>query len=438
VAVLADGYFSSRNVGVAVDGQEHTITLHPPLIVVGRVTDAETKQPIPLFKAIPGSERDQTAEGSNGQYELTFTEDTSPHIVTIAAEGYAPATSERLDYRATHLTCNFELTRQAPQEAIQGVALLPDGRPAAGAQVAVSDGHGVQMGRARFLSSRDSVIINADVDGHFSFTSGTTARALAAVHQEGFAIASITGTNRSIVIQLQPWGRIEGTLRLTTQPNAGQQIVLSGLPAAGLEEAVDLNLNVYTTKTDGHGDFAFNQVPPGRFNLYLVILNEAYSHQTPVQIPPGGTVVAQIGGTGGILSGRLVLSGPSQSIDWSKRLLMPMLQTKLPYPPGISGLARAEWYEKYSQSEEGRARIRAVCSYPLDVQSNGAFTVEGIPPGDYELSGQLSDTTVDLSMGVLGHTIGSFRQDVTVPDPGGAQSGEKMDLGLVLVQREHP
>ena len=65
---------------------------------------------------------------------------------------------------------------------------------------------------------------------------------MVAVHPEGFGSVLITGTNRSVSIQLQPWGRIEGVLRLTTKPNAGQQILLAAPPGPGLEETLSLNL----------------------------------------------------------------------------------------------------------------------------------------------------------------------------------------------------
>ena len=199
-----------------------------------------------------------------------------------------------------------------------------------------------------------------------------------------------------------------------------------------------LSPGAYTTKTDEQGNFVFDQAPPGQLNLYLAKLGGSYNHQTPVQIQPGATTVVQIGGTGAILSGRLVLSQPGQAIDWSKRLIFPTLRTRLPVPAGLSGRAQAEWYGKYAKSEEGRARIRAVYSYPLDVQADGAFTVEDVPPGQYELSGQLSDAAVDLSRGFLflGHTIGSFQQEVTVPEPANGQSTEKIDLGVVTVQSQ--
>jgi len=437
-SVLKDGYFISRRNELTADGQEHTVTLHPQLTVTGRVTDAQTKQPIASFKAIPAPNLSETSYGTNGLFELTFTEFSQPLVVRIEAEGYEPATSQPLDAGAAKMTCVFELKKHRPEDAVEGVVLLPDGNAAAGVQVALCAERGVGLGRARFLNSTDTVTTQTDADGHFSFKAGLAARAVVAVDQQGFASVSIAPTNHSVSIQLQPWGRIEGVLRLTTQPNAGQPILLAAPPGSGPgEETVGLSPGAYTTKTDEQGHFVFEQAPPGQFNLFLAKLNVPYNHQTPVQIQPGATTRVQIGGAGAILSGRLVLSQPGQAIDWSKQLIIPTLRTRLPVPAGLSGGARAEWYGKYAKSEEGRARIRASCNYPLDVQADGAFTVEDVPPGGYELSGQLSDAAVDLSRGFFGHTIGSFQQDVTVPQPPEGQSTQKIDLGAIPVQTQN-
>jgi len=432
-SVLKDGYFTSRQDTLTADGQEHTITLRPQLTVVGRVTDASTKQPIPSFKAIPNADRSEAAYGTNGLFQLTFTEFSQPLSVRIEADGYTSATSQPLDPSSTNATCDFELKREASEDAIQGVVLLPDGSAAAGVQVALCGEEAVEMGKSRLLTSDRSVITETDADGHFSFKAGLAGHAVLAVHRQGFASVPVTSERHSLSIQLQPWGRIEGVLRLTTEPNSGQPITL-GAPGVGMEDTVRLSLGAYTTKTDEQGNFVFDQAPPGQFNLYVTQLGAAYGHQTPVQIQPGATTVVQIGCTGDILSGRLVFSKPGRSIDWSKQLLIPTLQTKLPYPPELSGLARAQWYQKYQATEEGRARIRAVCTYPLVVQPDGAFTVEGVPPGEYELRGQLSDATVDISRGKLGRTIASFQQDVTVPPPADGASVERIDLGAILVQ----
>lgn len=438
LSVIKDGLFSSRNNTLTADGQEHVLTLRPPLTVVGKVTDAQTKQPIASFKAIADPERFDTVHGSNGQYELAITEHDQPLTMRIEAGGYESATSEPLNFRTTNITCNFQLRKSASEDPIHGVVLLPDGGVAAGVEVALCQQNAVAMGHARFVNPDYAIITRTDADGHFSFASAASARAVVAVHREGIASVAITPTNHSVSIQLQAWGRIQGLLRLKTRPNFGQQIVLSANPIPVSEGTVILSPGDYMTKTDEQGNFAFDQAPPGQFFLYVANLNEPCNHLTPVQVQPGATAIVQVGGTGGIVSGRLVLSHPDQTMDWSKQLIRPVLQTKMPFPPGLAGLARADWWEKYSKSEEGRARILSVCNYPLTVQPDGTFTAEDVPPGDYELSGQLSDAAVDLSRGVMGHTIASFRQDVTVPQPAEGQATETINLGAVLVQAGNP
>jgi hypothetical protein len=255
-----------------------------------------------------------------------------------------------------------------------------------------------------------------------------------AVHREGVGSVLLVPTNRSISIRLQPWGRIEGTLRLRTRPNAGQEIMYFDSRKFDPEQPFSPSPGEYTTKTDAQGNFVFAQAPPGRFSLCL----SNAGHQTPVDIQSGATTVAQIGGTGCVLSGRLVLSNSDQPLDWSKRLLNPGLQTRLPVPQGLSPSARSEWMRQYTQTEEGRARVRDWISYPLDVQTDGAFSVEDVPPGDYELTGQLSDAAIDPTGRVKATVIGSFRQDVTVPQPSSAASGDSIDVGAIPVQPQKP
>ena len=46
------GYMSSRHVPLTADDRDHIITLHPELVVTGRVTDAQTGRPLPKFRLI--------------------------------------------------------------------------------------------------------------------------------------------------------------------------------------------------------------------------------------------------------------------------------------------------------------------------------------------------------------------------------------------------
>ena len=433
-----DGWCGQRDIHLVADGQEHTITLRPPLAVVGHVTDAETKQPIAYFKV----RRDpDVAYGSNGQFAINITEYYHEILVLIEANGYEPALSPPMDANSNRLTCEVALQRTEALEAVQGLVALPDGSPAAGVPVALGiTDKPVVLSGVKFANPDDYTATQTDEQGRFSFTTPMPARVVAAVHQEGFASVLITGNHRPVSIRLRPWGRIEGVLRLKTQPNTGREIVLVNTWQPDSGQTVSLDPKGYTTKTDEQGKFAFDQVPPGRFHLYVSgeAIGRSISHETLVEIQPGATTTVPIGGTGDIVAGRLVLSEPGQTVDWSKRLVFAVLQTRFPIPPGLDPAARTEWFRQYEQTEEGRARVRDWHNYPLDAQSDGSFTVEDVPPGDYEVSGQLLDAPFNSSVGVKGHVIGSFRQEVTVPQPGDAASTEKIDMAIVPVQTQKP
>jgi hypothetical protein len=86
-SVLKAGYFTSHQITLTADGQEHIVKLRPQLRVVGRVADAATKQAIASFKVMPDPNRSETAYGTNGFFELTFTEFSQPLVLRIEAEG---------------------------------------------------------------------------------------------------------------------------------------------------------------------------------------------------------------------------------------------------------------------------------------------------------------------------------------------------------------
>jgi hypothetical protein len=202
-------YYSRKNLMVA-DGQEHTITLRRELVVSGTVTDAQTKQPISSFKAIPGSDgqtwaRLELAQGTNGQYRLTFHELWSPPQVRFEADGYEPQVSAPLDPAAMAATYDMALTPESPTNVFQGLVLLPDGNAAAQVEVALcTTEKGVLLGKGRFLDRANSILSKTDDNGRFSFPARGSARAVAAIFAGGYGHAELNQTNRELVIQLEP------------------------------------------------------------------------------------------------------------------------------------------------------------------------------------------------------------------------------------------
>ena len=163
----------------------------------------------------------------------------------------------------------------------------------------------------------------ADSDGHFTFPPEPKAHTIVAVHPQGFASFPVNRTNQNhvVAIQLERWGRIEGTLKLKNRSSAGQQIVFHRTAGPLGGGTLTLDINGFSAKTDEHGDFVFGEVPPGDFDLYYCAgMGIPFSHQTPVHIDPGGTLRVQIGGTGITVTGQLKTSDPALAVEDALRV----------------------------------------------------------------------------------------------------------------------
>ena len=440
-----EGFFNSRNNLFVADGEEHTIALHPQLTVSGFVTDAETRQPIPRFKAIPGSgpygnwKRLFLANGTNGHYSLTFQEYEPPLQIRFESDGYEPKVSPPFDPRMLTFNYDVELTKQNPDTAIHGVVLLPDGSPTAGVQVALlTTEKGVMLGDARFLNPSASILATTDSSGRFAFSPDSSALEVVAINAQGFGRAAVTVTNRQfVVVQIQPWGRIEGVLKLDRGSVAGRQMTLAFSPFSHEGPPVTL-ANNSSAETDSQGNFTFGQVPPGDFDLYLNSgIGIPLSHQTRVHVEPGATARVQVGGTGATVTGRFVLPDSDSAVNWPKQMRFATLGTQSSPPPAPAGLNHEEWQQwetAFWRSAEGRARVQAMRSYPLEITADGSFVAEDVPAGTYVLSAQLFDSPFDPRQPGGGHVLGSLRQEVTVPDLSGNSPTQTFDIGTLTIE----
>ncbi|MEO5801947.1 MAG: M56 family metallopeptidase, partial [Verrucomicrobiota bacterium] len=105
-----------------------------------------------------------------------------------------------------------------PGVALNGGVLLPDGKPAVGAEIALLlPGEYLGLGRGTFNSSQareDGLIVSADAKGEFELPSYDEAKWIVALNPEGYAKVSVESLKGSPKIILQRWGQVEGTLRI--------------------------------------------------------------------------------------------------------------------------------------------------------------------------------------------------------------------------------
>ena len=113
------GYMSSRNNPLTAADREQIITLHPQIVITGRVIDAETGQPLPKFRLIQGYRiegreeiywaENESVENTGDRYMMRFDEPFEALWVRIESPGYrtvesAPSGHPRAVRRSTSLS----------------------------------------------------------------------------------------------------------------------------------------------------------------------------------------------------------------------------------------------------------------------------------------------------------------------------------------------
>ena len=149
------GYGAALSRYVTAAAGPTDFTINPQLRARGKVVDAETKQPIRSFTAIPGTafqdseidfRRTPAAKGGEAvmkSWSAGRDQPRSLFYVRIEAKGYVPTNSRPMNPSEGEVTLDFALKKA---NGISGVIRLPDGTAAAGADVYI-DGLGYTHGR---------------------------------------------------------------------------------------------------------------------------------------------------------------------------------------------------------------------------------------------------------------------------------------------------
>ena len=459
------GYRATRQHKFVADDAEHTFVLHPALTLTGKVTDAESGKPIETFKMTRGySQSFSSGEtgtiwdfhqrwfGTNGSYMVVFDEENIPHI-RIEADGYDILEVKPQFPTGIVSVCNFQLQKSDSGRAIRGSVLLPDGRPAAGVDVALSTFQvGITVAGTKFderLMGNDIFNRPAEfrqktgVDGSFSFRPKPSAHTVIAVSDAGIGKAHCFDFSKPLEIRLQPWGRIEGTVRPRDGKWAGRKVSWGNIGELHSGMDVEYAAGSYATTSDSEGNFTLEKVPPGNGHIQIQEGDgDVRSCITPVQVRAGETLHLQIGGTGMRIVGRLVAPKGVVVKSWRKQSFPgPHLNSRWDsygLPEGLQGEEQWRWQMEYAESEEGGARLRNSVHYNLELKEDGTFSVPEVLPGKYDLM-------IFLNEGPLGsgpssnepfsymHQIAGLTHRFTIPEPAEGSAGT-LDLGdLVLV-----
>ena len=430
----------------------------PALRISGRVLDAETGKPIKNVRMVPtmSDREDATNITWQSQYLRDFTdgsflyETDRPWEKTrlrIEAEGYQPA--------MTRIVNKGEVAKmfvKLQRKLLTGVVRLPNGRPAGKAQVALAtwtNEINVKAGKLSYSGHGEKLrqVIETAEQGRFVMPAEIDPSVAVVAHAQGYAevanaevkLARTTKVGEDLndkpeevtIIQLKPWGRVEGRVLLDDKPVVGAKYWVY----QGRSDDVHVwaNTNILT---DADGRFVVEQIPPGRFGNCQRIAESsdgqssyAISGLSPrFEIPAGETVKLEFGGRGRTLIGKLAIpQGFPYAIDWSKVTL----QVSLQHPRfRFNGIDESSLiWSNFLQTDEGKQYAQR----KVAVAADGSFRIEGLLAAEYDLTVIVDDKAVLTGQKPTGHILqGSEKITVSAVVPTDAVT--QIDLGTIKLK----
>jgi len=429
--------------------------VHGALRVSGRITDAETGAPVPEFRAIPGIgrrgdrlalwDRDRGVTGSKGNYEITFDERERKDAggIRIEAKGYlvtetsvlAADPSGRLD---------IELTRGTP---LTGRVLLPDGRPAVGADIVPSTLAWGTIINGRPPPIPGKYLLRTDENGAFALAGRDVPFLATALHEAGYAELIWAEAGGDATASLLPWARVTGAVHSGPSPETKLEIGLAvqeTLLAKDRPSGLRKPHFGYKTTVDERGRFEFDRVPAGRVSVRprrgaTPGASSFLPTWVPLNLKPGETLHVEHGEAGRSVTGRIAPPPGMEDVElgncWAT-----MSQTGPPLSSGLSELPEAERsarLEQWRQSDEWRVAEREYWggSHRFLVPGKGTFRVDGVPPGRYRLSGALHRRTAERSSAK--EQVWSFEHAFEVQALSPGETDKPLDLGTLTAKPAH-
>ena len=343
-------------------------------------------------------------------------------VLKFEAEGYAPVLSRVIRADEGEVQLDVSLV---PAQTVQVTVLNPNGRAAMDAEIGlVRPGIGIQITRERHLSIMlGTGLVRPDAQGVFALEPDASIKQVIAINSRGFAAAVPAALSREPVLQLQPFGRVEGQWLVENQPAAGREVTLGMASPDGGGYVLDCS-----TTTDNEGRFAIPQVPAGKYQLMWNARGENGVSTTKsvaeVEVRPGETSPVTFGGY--VVSVRL--RWPADLVPGKSTRVGVVIHTPGPEPPAAifqDPQALAQWV----QSPETRALANSVRQYEFVERADGVWTAEGVQAGvSYLVEARAGDGAATNGAPPIAYG----RMSVTVPAEPVAGS---IDAGELVLQR---
>ena len=138
------------------------------------------------------------------------------------------------------------------------------------------------------------VLVIADREGRFSLPPNQQPSGIVAVEESGYAEFRMDQFKNGSKIVLQPWGRVEGVLRVGSQPGANEELHLAVFDRPGSldSESIEFVSPALDAVADRDGKFVFTYVPPGAWRLLHAAVGDR------IAVTAGETNRIAVGGAG--------------------------------------------------------------------------------------------------------------------------------------------
>ena len=305
-----------------------------------------------------------------------------------------------------------------------GILKTPDGKPLPNADVylsTITDTVSIYS-----TSPPKGAVARTGADGRFSFPLAPENRAVIVVHEKGYGQITVAELEKKQELTLQPWARVEGTLREGSKPLAGQSIHLSrAIFGSQIERDTFRTHHDTKTTTDADGHYVFPRVAPGD----AWISWRTYWTQTRyVDLRSGQTNIVDIGGRGRPITGRVALANIDAQVRFHGSV-WPRTPHQMRLPPNWSELSKAEQTAltaAWEKTPDAKFYNQEKCNLNFEVAADGTFIVPDVTAGEYRLwisskSPAMPVTRADISF--------------TVPEMPGGRSDEPLDVGVI---KTHP
>ncbi len=259
---------------------------------------------------------------------------------------------------------------------ITGIVRMPDGQPAAGAELVIAPPEGrVDLRDGQFQYGQPFPFARTDTEGRFSLPNRFAwPDQLVVVHESGTAISLAAEPDGPREVTLTPWGRIEGAYLRVGQPVARGHLHVYGM--------VDWPINVYQSSNvdaDDQGQFVIERLIPGTVSIASSLREDDRSVATiNVPIDAGVTTSRTIGESGRAIVGRIRVP-ESLGARWPLLDRYLSLSTGKPLPRPIEELSHEE-YERIKR-EQADSTFR----FATSIEEDGSFRIEHVAPGSYKL-----------------------------------------------------